>query len=59
MLRAFNQTQERKPRESKLRAEFANAIHFINKDLSQEKLLRFLHWDLNRQPRRYLLVTSI
>ncbi|XP_075664566.1 phosphoinositide phosphatase SAC2-like isoform X1 [Castanea sativa] len=41
-------TRERKPRETVLRAEFANAIRFINKDLSVENRLRFLHWDLHR-----------
>ncbi|KFK26296.1 hypothetical protein AALP_AA8G229600 [Arabis alpina] len=41
-------TKERKPRESILRAEFANAIDFINKDLPEEKRLRFLHWDLHK-----------
>lgn len=44
-------TQERKPRESILRAEFANAIEFINKDLSDESCLRFLHWDLHKHSR--------
>lgn len=39
-------THEKKPRESILRQEFANAIDFINKDLSEENRLRFLHWDL-------------
>ncbi|KAK7347920.1 hypothetical protein VNO80_22463 [Phaseolus coccineus] len=39
---------EKKPRESILRAEFANAIDFINKDLSEENRLRFLHWDLHK-----------
>lgn len=43
----FNQqSHERKPRESILRSEFGKAIDFINKDLSQENRLRFLHWDL-------------
>ncbi|KAE8658018.1 Phosphoinositide phosphatase SAC1 [Hibiscus syriacus] len=37
-------TQEKKPRESILRQEFANAIDVINKDLSEENRLRFLHW---------------
>ncbi|KAI4344657.1 hypothetical protein L6164_011856 [Bauhinia variegata] len=41
-------THEKKPRESILRSEFANAIHFINKDLSKENRLRFLHWDLHK-----------
>ncbi|XVF48829.1 hypothetical protein PTKIN_Ptkin03bG0219800 [Pterospermum kingtungense] len=44
-------TQERKPRESILRQEFANAIDFINKDLPEENQLRFLHWDLHQQTR--------
>ncbi|KAM7256926.1 hypothetical protein ACFE04_012667 [Oxalis oulophora] len=44
-------TQERKPRESILRAEFANAIDFINKDLSENNRLRFLHWDLHKHTR--------
>ncbi|XWS72323.1 hypothetical protein CRYUN_Cryun02cG0030200 [Craigia yunnanensis] len=44
-------TQERKPRESILRQEFANAIDFINKDLSEENRLRFLHWDLHKHSR--------
>lgn len=48
------QTQEKKPRESILRAEFANAIDYINKDLSEENRLRFLHWDLNKHTRRYM-----
>ncbi|XP_013612420.1 PREDICTED: phosphoinositide phosphatase SAC4-like [Brassica oleracea var. oleracea] len=41
-------TKERRPRESVLRAEFANAIDFINKDLPAENRLRFLHWDLHK-----------
>ncbi|CAA2985856.1 phosphoinositide phosphatase SAC2-like isoform X1 [Olea europaea subsp. europaea] len=41
-------TREKKPRESILRAEFANAIKFINKDLTRENRLKFLHWDLNK-----------
>ncbi|KAK9142121.1 hypothetical protein Syun_011521 [Stephania yunnanensis] len=44
-------TRERKPRESILRAEFANAIEFINKDLTEENHLRFLHWDLHKHSR--------
>ncbi|KAF6147989.1 hypothetical protein GIB67_024164 [Kingdonia uniflora] len=44
-------TRERKPRESILRAEFANAIEFINKDLSDDSRLRFLHWDLHKHSR--------
>ncbi|THG14459.1 hypothetical protein TEA_016306 [Camellia sinensis var. sinensis] len=45
-------THEKKPRESILRAEFANAIEFINKDLSEENRLKFLHWDLHKHSRR-------
>ncbi|KAL9266352.1 Phosphoinositide phosphatase SAC4-like protein [Drosera capensis] len=41
-------TNEKKPRESILRAEFANAIEVINKDLSEEDQLKFLHWDLHK-----------
>ncbi|KAF5733472.1 phosphoinositide phosphatase SAC2 [Tripterygium wilfordii] len=44
-------TREKKPRESILRAEFANAIRYINKGLSQENRLRFLHWDLHKHSR--------
>ncbi|XP_073003330.1 phosphoinositide phosphatase SAC2-like isoform X2 [Typha latifolia] len=45
-------TREKKPRESLLRAEFAKAIYNINKGLSEESRLRFLHWDLNKHSRR-------
>ncbi|KAL2533314.1 Phosphoinositide phosphatase SAC4 [Abeliophyllum distichum] len=44
-------TNENKPRESILRTEFANAIELINKDLSEENRLKFLHWDLHRHSR--------
>ncbi|XP_074591509.1 phosphoinositide phosphatase SAC2-like [Curcuma longa] len=44
-------SQEKKPRESILRTEFANAIEFINKDLPCESRLKFLHWDLHRHSR--------
>ncbi|MBA0745455.1 hypothetical protein Gogos_008030 [Gossypium gossypioides] len=50
---------EKKPRESILRAEFANAIRFINKSLSKENRLRFLHWDLNRQSRKATNVLTL
>lgn len=43
---------ENKPRESILRAEFAKAIEFLNKDLSEESRLKFLHWDLHKHMRR-------
>lgn len=44
-------TREKKPRESILRAEFANAIDFINKALTEENRLKFLHWDLHKHSR--------
>ncbi|GER53610.1 phosphoinositide phosphatase family protein [Striga asiatica] len=44
-------TREKKPRESILRAEFANAIEVINKDLAHENRLMFLHWDLSKYSR--------
>ncbi|XP_073278966.1 phosphoinositide phosphatase SAC2-like isoform X1 [Primulina huaijiensis] len=44
-------TIEKKPRESVLRIEFANAIESINEDLSEENRLKFLHWDLNKHSR--------
>ncbi|XP_022715351.1 phosphoinositide phosphatase SAC2-like isoform X6 [Durio zibethinus] len=50
---------EKKPRETILRAEFANAIRFINKSLSKENRLRFLHWDLNRHSRKAANVLAL
>ncbi|KAG6431623.1 hypothetical protein SASPL_109702 [Salvia splendens] len=44
-------TNEKRPRESILRTEFANAIEVINRDLSEENRLKFLHWDLNKHSR--------
>ncbi|OVA13010.1 Synaptojanin [Macleaya cordata] len=44
-------TREKKPRESKLRREFAYAIEAINKDLSEENRLKFLHLDLHKHSR--------
>ncbi|XP_052183932.1 phosphoinositide phosphatase SAC4-like isoform X2 [Diospyros lotus] len=44
-------THEKKPRESILRSEFANAIEYVNKDLSEESHLKFLHWDLHKHSR--------
>ncbi|CAI9114484.1 OLC1v1015216C1 [Oldenlandia corymbosa var. corymbosa] len=41
-------TNEKKPRESILRAKFIDAIEFINKDLPGKNHLKFLHWDLNK-----------
>lgn len=49
---SLKQTNEKKPRESILRAEFANAIEYINKDLPEESRLKFLHWDLKKHSRR-------
>ncbi|XP_074566379.1 phosphoinositide phosphatase SAC2-like isoform X2 [Curcuma longa] len=43
---------EKKPRESLLHTEFTNAIDSINKDLSEEKRLKFLHWDIQNYTRR-------
>ncbi|XP_039033926.1 phosphoinositide phosphatase SAC2-like isoform X2 [Hibiscus syriacus] len=43
---------EKKPRETILRTEFAKAIRSINKSLSKENRLRFLHWDLSRHSRK-------
>lgn len=58
LLFSFNiqleQTQEKRPRESILRTEFANAIDYINKDLTEDNRLRFLHWDLHKHSRRYV-----
>ncbi|KAL5209642.1 hypothetical protein ABZP36_005265 [Zizania latifolia] len=45
-------TREKKPRESLLCAEFAKAIHYINKGLSDDKRLKFLHMDLSKLSRR-------
>ncbi|GAB2291585.1 actin cytoskeleton and mitosis protein [Dionaea muscipula] len=42
---------EKKPRESILRTEFANAIDVINNDLSEENKLKFLHFDLQKHNR--------
>ncbi|KFK38793.1 hypothetical protein AALP_AA3G161100 [Arabis alpina] len=45
-------TREKRPRETILRGEFANAIRFINKGLSKEDRLRPLHWDLHKHSRK-------
>ncbi|XP_028763274.1 phosphoinositide phosphatase SAC2 isoform X2 [Neltuma alba] len=44
-------TREKKPRETILREEFANAIRSINKDLKGENRLRFFNWDLHQHSR--------
>lgn len=53
---SIQQTNEKRPRESILRMEFANAIEAINKDLTDENRLKFLHWDLHKHSRRYITV---
>ncbi|XP_039124936.1 phosphoinositide phosphatase SAC2-like isoform X2 [Dioscorea cayenensis subsp. rotundata] len=45
-------TCERKPREAKLRVEFAEAINQINNDLPEADRLRFLHWDIQKYCRK-------
>ncbi|KAG6513310.1 phosphoinositide phosphatase SAC3-like [Zingiber officinale] len=42
---------EKKPRESILRSEFADAIEFINKNIPEERSLKYLHWDLHKHSR--------
>ncbi|KAG9159038.1 hypothetical protein Leryth_018582 [Lithospermum erythrorhizon] len=44
--------REKKPRESILLAEFAHAIDVINRDLTEEDHLRFLHWDLSKYSKK-------
>ncbi|XP_050101756.1 phosphoinositide phosphatase SAC2-like isoform X1 [Malus sylvestris] len=44
-------TNEKKPRETILHAEFSHAIRFINRSLPKESRLRFLHWDLHKHAR--------
>lgn len=44
-------TNEKRPRESILRTEFANAIECINRNLPKENRLKFLHWDLHKHSR--------
>ncbi|CAN8270169.1 unnamed protein product [Cochlearia groenlandica] len=45
-------TREKRPRETILRAEFANAIRVINKEIGNEERLRPLHWDLHKHSRK-------
>ncbi|CAK7356460.1 unnamed protein product [Dovyalis caffra] len=52
-------SREKKPRETILRAEFANAIRFINKSLSEENRLKFLHWDLHKHSRKATNVLAL
>ncbi|XP_062087911.1 phosphoinositide phosphatase SAC2-like [Humulus lupulus] len=44
-------TREKKPRETILRAEFADAVKHINRSLSKENRLMFFQWDLHRHSR--------
>ncbi|KAL9350541.1 hypothetical protein Peur_057796 [Populus x canadensis] len=52
-------SREKKPRETILRAEFANAIRFINKSLPEENRLKFLHWDLHKHSRKATNVLAL
>ncbi|KAI3773268.1 hypothetical protein L1987_47793 [Smallanthus sonchifolius] len=52
-------TREKKPRESLLRVEFANAIESINKNLPRESRLKFLHWDINKYSRKSTNVLAL
>ena len=49
-------TRER--RESILRREFDKAIKIINKSLSEENHLRFLHWDLHQNSQGYFFFSN-
>lgn len=44
LIKAF----EKKPRETVLSEEFANAIEVINRDLPEESQLKFIPWDLHK-----------
>lgn len=52
-------TNEKKPRETILRAEFSNAIRFINKDLPRENRLKFLSYDLQKHSKKAINALSI
>ncbi|KAB5574059.1 hypothetical protein DKX38_001253 [Salix brachista] len=52
-------SREKKPRETILGAEFANAIRFINKSLSEENRLKFLHWDLSKHSKKATNVLAL
>ncbi|GAB4844795.1 Phosphoinositide phosphatase sac1 [Ancistrocladus abbreviatus] len=41
-------TYEKRPREMMLRREFANAVGYLNQILSEEKHLKFIHWDFHK-----------
>ncbi|THU47563.1 hypothetical protein C4D60_Mb09t16880 [Musa balbisiana] len=44
-------SEEKKPRESILRSEFASAVKYVDKNLSEDSHLKFLHWDLHKHYR--------
>eukprot|EP00252_Welwitschia_mirabilis_P013985 TRINITY_DN3098_c0_g1_i7.p1 TRINITY_DN3098_c0_g1~~TRINITY_DN3098_c0_g1_i7.p1 ORF type:complete len:822 (+),score=136.38 TRINITY_DN3098_c0_g1_i7:558-3023(+) len=44
--------KERKPREAILCEEFSKAVHCINKTLSDENRLKYIHWDFHCNFRR-------
>lgn len=41
-------TVEKRPREMMLRREFANAVGYLNQTYSEERRLRFIHWDFHK-----------
>lgn len=41
-------TVEKRPREMMLRREFANAVGYLNQILSEERQLKFIHWDFHK-----------
>lgn len=41
-------TVEKRPREMMLRREFANAVTYLNEIFSEEKHLKFIHWDFHK-----------
>nr|XP_009417993.1 PREDICTED: phosphoinositide phosphatase SAC3 [Musa acuminata subsp. malaccensis] len=44
-------SEEKKPRESILRSEFASAVKYVDKNLSEDSHLKFLHWDIHKHYR--------
>ncbi|XP_031280386.1 phosphoinositide phosphatase SAC2-like [Pistacia vera] len=45
-------TREKKPRETILRAEFENAVRFVNKNLTKENRIRLFNLDLQKYSRK-------
>ncbi|CAH9129772.1 unnamed protein product [Cuscuta epithymum] len=41
-------TVEKRPREMMLRREFANAVGYLNQILTEERQLKFIHWDFHK-----------